>query len=608
MLDRNRRGTRAALVITLVLYPGFGFLDYLRAPELALPWLLGTRGLVVVLSIAMFRIVRSRVFESDGDWIAAAYVVLGASGISFMTVFMGGLASTYYAGLTLYCVGIGLLFLWPARVIAVTHASIVASFLVANLLMGTIGVFSTAVSNLAFLCATALIAGVGQVILFRTHRDQHDQQVRLEQATANLERAHVELQRLDEFKSRFFANMTHELRTPLAMVLTPLELLMQGEMGEFTEAQHSSFQTMFRSALKLLKLINDLLDLSRLEESRLRLKLGEHNLVEHLRALTEQTRVLAQQKSIALVFEPSMPRASLVCDLDRLERVFVNLLSNAIKFTQPGGRVDVMLFEDPDAVRVVVEDNGPGFPPEMATKIFERFYQVDLGGGSLHGGTGIGLALARELVLLHGGVLDASSDGEHGARFTVTLPRGAGCLSAGPETPLEAREPDSGLDWSVQLSSRRDFRLLDIAEAVERRVVDRNPDEAVRPYTAVVVDDNPQIVRLIHMSLRRQFKVLAAPDGLKGLDLVRRERPNLVVTDLMMPGLDGLAFTSRLREDPATRHIPILVDSTRRPRRPREGDRDGRERIPSPNRSRPRNSSRVRADSCRRRKRRPTWC
>jgi signal transduction histidine kinase len=351
------------------------------------------------------------------------------------------------------------------------------------------------------------------------------------------------------------------------MVLTPLELMMQGEMGAFSDSQRSSLSTMYRSALKLLKLINDLLDLSRLEESRLRLDVKEHDLGAQLRSLVEQTEVLANRKQIALSFSGDDRPVTVWCDPDRLERVFVNLLSNAIKFTPRNGHVTVTLRDQFDDVDVVIEDDGPGFPPDRAEQLFERFYQVDMADRRAHGGTGIGLALARELVVLHGGTIRAESDGSSGARFTVSLPKGRGHLR--PEV-LAAARPDGatpggepGLDSAVQLAARSEFRLLDIEEATERRVVERDTDEEVRPYTAVVVEDHPHIVQLVHMSLRRQFKVLTAPDGLKGLDLVLRERPSLVVTDLMMPGIDGLALTRRLREEPTTRHIPIIMLTAR---------------------------------------------
>ncbi|BDG05460.1 ATP-binding protein [Anaeromyxobacter oryzae] len=562
LVERNRRGLRIGLIIMITLYPAFGLLDWLLAPPRAVPWLWATRALVTVVTLVLFPVLRTRFFERWGELVSATYVWLAAGAVAAMTSTLGGLSSPYYAGLSLILLSAGLLLVWRLPVVVVTHSAVVATFIVGNAVAGQIGPAATVSSNLAFLCTTALVAAVGQVLFYRTQREQMVQRVRLERITANLERAHADLQQLDQFKSRFFANMTHELRTPLAMVLTPLELLLQGEMGTFSEAQRNAFGSMFKSALKLLKLINDLLDLSRLEESRLRLDIADHDLVAPLRTLTEQTQVLAQRKDISLAFRASADRLVVRGDLERLERVFVNLLSNAIKFTPPGGHVRLSALDGEGAVSVVVEDDGPGFPPEAAEKIFERFYQVDMAGTRRHGGAGIGLALARELVQLHGGTLVATSDGRSGARFVATLPKDAAHLPAAT-APERAAGADGGLDWAVQLANRTEFRLLDIDEATERRVVERDADEEARPYTAIVVEDNPQVIQVVHMTLRREFKVFTAPDGLKGLEIALRERPNLVVTDLMMPGIDGLELTRRLQADPRTRHVPVLMLTAR---------------------------------------------
>jgi signal transduction histidine kinase len=560
LVERNRRGLRIGLVIMMTLYPAFGLLDWLLAPARAVPWLWATRALVTALTVALFFVLRSRWFERWGELASAAYVWLGGAGVTVMTAYLGGLSSPYYAGLSLMLLAAGLLLVWRVPVVVATHAAVVATFIAGNALSGRVGSAATAASNLAFLCTTALVAAVGQVLFYRTQREQHVQRVRLERITANLERAHADLQQLDQFKSRFFANMTHELRTPLAMVLTPLELVLQGEMGTFSEAQRNSFGSMFKSALKLLKLINDLLDLSRLEESRLELEVADHELVGHLRTVVEQSQVLAQRKDIALEFRAEPPRAVVRGDLERLERVFVNLLSNAIKFTPPGGHVRVSVADCDGAVTVTVEDDGPGFPPDAAEKIFERFYQVDMAGTRRHGGAGIGLALARELVHLHGGTIVATSDGHSFARFVVTLPRDT-APAPGPVAGVPAPVADG--DLAVQLAHRHEFRLLDIDEATERRAVERDADEEARPHTVVVVEDHPQVVQVVHVSLRREFKVFTAPDGLRGLEIALRERPSLVVTDLMMPGIDGLELTRRLRADERTRHVPVLMLSAR---------------------------------------------
>ena len=578
LLERNRRGLRTLLSIVVGLYPAFAVVDALVAPRTAWPVLFATRALVTAVTLCMFRVVRGSWFERHPNSISAGYMLLCACGISLMTVFMGGLSSPYYAGLTLAIVATGLLFVWPKTVVWTTHSAIVASFVGFNLFAAPRFDF-TSFSNLAFLISTALIAGIGQTLLLGTHRAQIEGRSALEGAKANLERTAGEVEQLLRFKSQFFANITHELRTPLAMILSPLELMLSGDSGKFTEAQRGTFASMFKSGLKLLKMIGDLLDLAKLEEARLRLRIGEHELVDQLRGLIAQISELARRKHIEIKLTALTERAFIWCDAERMERVFVNLLSNAIKFTDPGGHIEVRVEElraqgeaSGNAVRITVQDDGCGFPAEAGERVFERFYQLDMGGTRRYGGSGIGLALAKELVELHGGKVSAESEPGKGARFAVELPYGRAHFK--PEV-LERREPkrdaaagqrqdDGGvIDWSSLLSSRDDFRLLDIAEVTERRIIERDADEHLRPHSVLVVDDTPDIVRLVHMALRNQFRVLAAADGRKGLELAARALPSLIVTDLMMPEMSGLELTAKLRENPLTRHIPIIMLTAR---------------------------------------------
>ncbi len=266
-------------------------------------------------------------------------------------------------------------------------------------------------SNLVFLTATAIVISIGQILAYRTQREQIVNQLVIVQTTANLGRAHQDLQRLDAFKSRFFANVTHELKTPLALILSPLELMIDGEFGALTDPQRATLRSIYLSGARLLRLIGDLLDLSRLEESRLRLRVKPQDLVQWLRALVAQVAPLTDRKRIELRFEANVEASEVWCDLDRLERVFVNLISNAAKHTPEGGRITIALVEAADEVWVSVEDTGAGFPPELSERLFERFFQVDSETAQnryTQGGTGIGLALARELVELHGGTITAS--------------------------------------------------------------------------------------------------------------------------------------------------------------------------------------------------------
>jgi signal transduction histidine kinase len=567
---RNRRGTTTALWIALLLYPLFGVLDYLIAPEEWLGLLYSTRIAVTVVTVILFQVVRTRWFELHPNAISASYMVLLSLGISLMTVFMGGLASPYYAGLTLTIVATSLLFVWPTQVVVPTHATIVLSFLAPNLLLNPDVDWLTAVSNQFFLVSTALIAGTGQILGYGSQREQISNQLILEQTSHRLENAHEQLKELDRFKSEFFANITHELKTPLTMVLSPLELLLDGQQGSVSPAQRSTFQSMQRSGMKLFRLIGDLLDLSKLEESRLRLRIEEHDWVDYLRGLVAQIEPLAQRKSIELHFESNVEHAHVWCDSERVERVFINLLSNATKFTDAGGTVFVRLFDEGESVRVDVTDTGVGFPTEMAEQVFMRFFQADMAGTRRFGGAGIGLALAKELVELHdGGIWARSSEGD-GATFSVRFLKARGHFR--PEVldrrgrrveRLDGqRVADRSLaDWQMESPER--FRLLDIDEATEQRLLERDADEDRRNYSVLVVDDTPDVTRMIRLALHHEFRVLAAPDGQRGYDLAVEHQPTVIVTDWMMPEMDGLTMTRKLRDDPRTKEIPIVMLTAR---------------------------------------------
>lgn len=569
-LQRNRRGMRTMLLIVLVLYPLFAILDTLAAPKEWLWLLYSTRALITLLTLVMLRIVNSPIFSRNVNLISSSFLVLISTGISLMTVFMGGLASPYYAGLSLTIVGTGLLFVWPRQVVVGTHTAIVCSFLVPNLLLGNTADLITSVSNLFFVVSTAIIVGTGQILVFASQREQIASHVVLEQTQLNLRSANDELKQLDRFKSKFFANITHELRTPLTMVLAPLELLLDGELGHISDAQRSTFSSMQRSGVKLLRLIADLLDLSRLEESRVRLRIEEHDLVAYLRDLVLETSVLAERKGIELTFESNAEKAAIWCDLERIERVFVNLLSNATKFTESGGRIEVSLQEGADEIIVRVDDTGVGFPPGTEEKIFSRFYQAEMGSARRYGGTGIGLALAKELVELHGGEISATSVLGEGSKFVVLLRKGRDHFkpdaldrrAGGSVRPNGKREEDVSLgDWRGPVDSK--FRLLPIDEQTEQRVVERDSDELHRVYSVLIVEDTPDVIRMVRLALHHEFRVLAARDGKRGLDLARKHRPTVIITDLMMPVMDGLEFTSQIRDDKQLKHTPVLMLTAR---------------------------------------------
>jgi signal transduction histidine kinase len=421
LLRRNRRGMKGVLWIVVFLYPLFGVLDYLMAPPAALGFLYWTRAIVTALTLVLFAVVERDLFRRHPNAISGCYMIVISLGISLMTIFMGGLASPYYAGLSLVIVGSALLFVWPPHVVALTYAAMVAGFVTSNLLVNTVSNLFAGISNQFFLISTAIIAGTGQMMGYRSQREQVENQLILEETSLHLESAHSQLKRLDRFKSEVFANITHELKTPLTLILAPLALLIEGRLGNVSDAQRSTLQSMQRSGVKLSRMIEDLLDLSKLEESRLRLRIEQHDLVAYLRSLLAQIEPLAQRKSISLALQASCEQALVWCDIERMERVLINLLSNATKFTDAGGCIHVTLRDEGDTVLVQVADSGVGFPAHLSKEVFERFFQVEMGGTRRYGGAGLGLALAKELVELHDGEIWAESVPGEGACFRVRL-------------------------------------------------------------------------------------------------------------------------------------------------------------------------------------------
>jgi signal transduction histidine kinase len=571
LTEHNRRSAWIVLALTGTCYPLFGILDWLVGPREWLWLLWGSRAVVLAGTLVMLALVRRPIFDRHAVLLTTGFMILVAGGIAAMIAVMGGLASPYATGLILVSIAVTI-FLWPPRAAILFQGTLLAMFVLPNVAALDRNSLQPTILNLFFLGFAALFMTASQLFSYRGRRAQVQAQVSLEQTTANLEAAHAELKRLDEFKSQFFANITHELKTPLAMMLASLELLGAGEVGPLAAPQQASVESMLHNGLKLLRMIGDILDLSKLDESRIRLRVEQQDLARYLRALVQQVQPLTRRKRIELTFTAEPPECPLWYDGERMERVLVNLLSNAAKFTPEGGHIRVTLEERAKTVLIGVADDGPGFPPDKAEALFERFYQVDMGATRRHGGSGLGLSLARDFVALHGGRIWAESIPGEGARFWVELQKGrdhfdpAQLDRRGPRRDVLGgrRVSDQGLaEWTGTLSEREDYRLLQIADATERRIGARHPQQEQPGQAVLVVDDTPDILQVVHMTLCDRFKVHVARDGLEGLSRAKELLPSLIITDLMMPGIDGHELIRRLRQDAATRRIPVIMLSAR---------------------------------------------
>lgn len=560
--ERNLRGARLTAWLTAILFPSGVVLDFLTNRD-SLAVLLTARIATALFALFILRLTYTSLAERHLFALGAAPAIMGAIAMEVMMEYLGDYSHPYYVGITQCILGIGVIFYWPPAQAVTATGLILLVWLVPTLAQierVRPGPFVHVFYALLIVGVIAVASNVNRYSLAR-------REIELRESLAS---ALDQLRELDRLKSNFFSSVTHELRTPLTMILAPLEALLEDARTAFAPEQREYLHAIRANALRLLKLINDLLDLARLEERYLRLRVEAVDLPALLTEIVEYSRPLANRKDIAIELELGPLSDDLFVDAEKLERVLVNLLANALKFSEPGGRVWVWSRAHPDAVEVGVRDDGPGIEPEAQRYVFERFRQADGSVTRRYGGTGIGLALAREIVELHGGQLTLTSEVGTGSEFVVRLRRGRDHFaedaldrrqrpeSAPAPRRSEDREPR---EWTQQLLERQDYRFLDIEQATERRLAPRGDEP--RATKLVVVEDNVEILRFLSLQLRDAHSVYLAPDGGKGLELIRREQPDVVITDYMMPGMDGIELIQALKADGATATIPVIMLTAR---------------------------------------------
>ncbi len=346
------------------------------------------------------------------------------------------------------------------------------------------------------------------------------------------------LQRSDEAKTKFFANIAHELRTPITMLLGPLDSVLREE--ELSARGRKTLEIARRGGGDLLRLVNESLDMFRLEAGQLQLHERPVELREFVGALIQPYRVQSELGGLdfSLIYEAS-EGLRLLLDRDKVSSILNNLLGNAFKFTRPGGRVRLTVRDTGSRLWFEVTDTGPGIHADDLPHVFDRYYQASADGWSSAGGTGIGLSMVREYSQLLGGSVRVSSQVGVGTTFEVGLPRKE---YVGPIAVAEGR----------------------VASEVEPAVRPTEAHEdASREYTVLVVEDHHGLRAYIAELLAPRYRVLTAVDGLHGLEVLGRESVDLVLSDVMMPQLDGYAMVERLRENDDTRHLPVVFLTAR---------------------------------------------
>ena len=380
-------------------------------------------------------------------------------------------------------------------------------------------------------------------------------------AFKNRKKLNKELKLLNETKSKFFANLSHEFRTPLTLILGPLEKLNE----HMNTGDKELVNTMRRNATRLLFLNNQLLELSRIESGTLKLNVSKGNITDALKGMVMSFQSFAENKNIRYIY--SFPGDNLYAyfDIDKLEKIVFNILSNAFKFTQSGGTVTFSasiikqtsgkkpktIKTTGDLLKISIIDTGKGIPKESLNQIFNRFYQIDYSHSRGFEGAGLGLSLTKELVEIHHGKLEVTSKVNTGSEFIVYLPL--------EKTAYDKAEIISHKSESISGSDIQPFINLPNAGIVNRENV-RQPDSGqIKNESVLIVEDNDDMRAYISDCLSEYYVILEAPDGNTGFQTAVKEYPDLIITDLMMPGTDGLELCKKIKADERISHIPVII-------------------------------------------------
>lgn len=500
-----------------------------------------------------------------GDWakrfarpLSLLFCQMTAINVIFLAYLTGGGDSDYHEALhvTMFAYAV-LPFPWRRWDGVLT---VVLVFLSYNLVLiggDRAGSIAQLLSHNAVLGVTGLVAIAAERVIKRNMLRDFESRTAL--ASAN-----DRLTALDTAKTRFFSNISHELRTPLTLIVAPLEALLESSREPLSAGQRERMRLAQRNALRLLRLVDDLLSLTRAEAASLKLHIQKLDLGELVKTFVQDVEELAARKQITITVTVPETPAYIEADPTLVERILLNVFGNAAKFVDRGGRISLTLRRSHEGYELAIADDGVGISEANLERIFDRFYQADSGSTRSTGGTGIGLALVKEITELHGGRVWAESTLGQGTTMRIwlaeTLP--AACEPNALRTTAASSEPQGLPEWHQAIRSAKSYRLQGIDDATERRVAPRPRHKGDAP-TILVVEDNPDMIRFLVALLAYDFNVLSAQNGKDGLRMSLERRPDLVISDVMMPEMDGFEMARRLRQDPDGAKIPLIFLTAR---------------------------------------------
>jgi signal transduction histidine kinase len=570
--DLRIKRLKTTIVLGMLFVLGFGLLDFVVYPDIALKLNFARIITAVILSIMLYILdagwkVNIKFF---GIFIPTIVFIL----IDVLVFFTEGSSSSYYAGLTLTIVALSTLLPWTFQESLIACCIMVILYLLTSVIhhevFNTEYNFKLLANNVFFLVAIGTFCVVACYL---------NSKVRFKEFCLNYElgESNEKLSKMDKLKSQFFANVSHEFRTPLTLILGPVQDILHDPFNKLPPKINNIFNLVQQNGLRLLKLVNDLLDVIRLEEGKADLKLQKIEMNSLVAGVTDSMMHLADMQQVELKKEIDSSEAFVSADPSAIDKIIINLLNNAIKFTPKGGKIILSTKVGENKFIIKVKDTGIGIGTKDLPYIFDRFAQADSSSTREYQGTGIGLALVKELIELQNGKISVVSKISKGTTFTLEF-----TLFNEEEEKLKLQNQEPQKEKNIEKKDldheQDDDKLANIHKTAYRMggLVSQYQEEEFELESAanykeiagqpliIVVDDEVDMRNYITGLLREQgYKVLYASDGEAGLKMIQELQPDLAVLDLMLPKMDGLEVCKKLKSDESTKLIKVILLTAR---------------------------------------------
>jgi len=566
ILKNNIRNISTTCIMAMIAIPFFSFLDYFLYRDF-----LKTFFILRIISTIPFLIVFLGIKKSE----FMKKHVLGLSAflsldigfaIALMIHMTGGYESPYYAGLVMVVFVLCLVLALPLKWTIVISILIYSSYIIPILIRGNIVDRSIFFNNNFFLIGMVMFAVFGARIKeyyqFNEFNSRYD-----------IQKANEKFRKLDELKSQFFANVSHEVRTPLTSIIAPIQSISQGDAGDLTKEQKSLIEQVNRNSLRLLDMINQMLDFSKIDAGEMKVILEKLDITEIVKDTVAIFKEVAESKGIELKYIEQSEIPLIFIDKNKYERILTNLVRNAIKFTEAGS-IFIRLNCEKEMLVLEVEDTGIGIPADHLPHIFERFKQVDGSTTRKFEGTGLGLTIVKESVDLMKGGVTAKSELGKGSIFKVEVPVNLEDVLTNAtierRTGQDRRKADvdfSGIDRRVETRRIEDLARITVSDLglMDKPVSEEEIDEAEisMPPDAdqvILVEDNADLRIYVRKMLKKYgHKVITAADGLEGWEKVQKIIPDIIISDIMMPRMDGYELIKHVKANQTTMHIPVML-------------------------------------------------